>query len=84
VGPSGWNCSGPSHLTGLSSTLRTVIILITTHAAQGTGYLATSSSCYIGINEVRICPYVFEPISCLVTVGIPSGHKTDLGCYLHT
>jgi hypothetical protein len=47
----------------LSSTLKTVIILIKTHAANDTGYLATSSSCSIDFNNVCSFLLVFEPIS---------------------
>lgn len=44
---------------GLSSTLKTAIILITTHAESGTGYLATSLGHYVDINEVCSLPHVF-------------------------
>jgi hypothetical protein len=36
-----------------SKTLKTVIILITTHAANDTGNLGISSSRHVGIKDVR-------------------------------
>ena len=48
-----------SRLTNVaSSTLKTVIVLITTHAEDGTGYLATSSSCHVKFSKVCIFPHV--------------------------
>lgn len=63
-----------------------MIILITTHAESGTGYLATSLGRYVDIDEVRSPPHVFfeSTVSfgpCDMTVDDPSCHATDLGCH---
>jgi hypothetical protein len=37
-----------------------VIVLITTHAEEGTGNLATSSSWHVGVDDVCSFHYVFN------------------------
>ena len=47
-----------THRCCLSSTLKTIVVLITTHAEDGTGYLAISSRLHVDIKKVHSFPYV--------------------------
>lgn len=58
-----------------------MIVLITTHAEDTTGHLATSSSYHVNINQVRDFLMFYEPISCPMTVDDHSYHETAHGCH---
>ena len=58
-----------SHLgVYIRKNLKTVIILIMTHAADNTGYLGTSSTRHVCINDMRNfsygCVLILSPIPC--------------------